>query len=435
MANRRRGKSVVLDSLPSLVTTEGGDSSLGRKKFGNLQINSGTLREIVIVLVGLILVVWLFFGDGGQSSVPKAEVGWIGSRPVQLTDSRYIIPAHFGGVSRDGVKKAPGDKQKSGVVETKTSKKQSGAVYQFSGARSPEMVVVTVIDDNKHPRDYIEKIIENRLEYAQTHNYGLLVKHASDFSKYIEESYNHQSTWARVALAQEAQLSFPDAKWIWYLSEQSLIMEPQVDLLHSLLPNEKLSKEMQRDVPILRFENTHIRTYQNSRVEDISMVFTRNSHGVSTDSFIFRNNLYSRIWLETWSDPLYRTFNRFQNEEQALGHLILWHPQFLVRSSIINPKWLSTIYNKDTSFDEIWNEVGYVKDDFVVALSCDFAAESCKREFQMLWNARTRLAHPQKESEHMPHGQNAVQNEVQVQAQVKAQEKAEEAAAANNVEA
>lgn len=436
---RRRGKSVVFDSLPSLVTTEDDSFSIRRnsEKFSD-KMSREAVREIVMVLVGLALVVWLFFGhtEGPGDSISIRT----GTRQILRSDSPFIVPAHLGtinGNSRDGVKKAPGDKQGMKSLETTSAKKTSGALYQYDGSDAPKLVVVTVIDDNKHPREYIEKVVENRLEFAQRHHYGLLIKYASDFSKFVEDSYNHQVSWSRVALAAEAQISFPGAEWFWYLADDAIIMQPEIDVLNDVLHPNLLEQRLLRQIPVMRYSNTHIKTYRNNRINDINYVFCQGLKGISSKSFFFRNSVASQIWLQLWSEPLYRTFQRFDDEEDALGHLMQWHTQFLVRTGVIEPHFMGSLVITDGLEEEVKNQLAYESGDFVAIIACDYATENCKREFLKKWNERVRSS-PSAANPGRPGAAGAkdsVQNQVQVQAQEKAQEKAEkqiaEQAAAN----
>lgn len=436
---RRRGKSVVFDSLPSLVTTEDDNFSISRNS-GKIsdKMSREAVREIIMVLVGLALVVWLFFGHTtGPNDSLRIRTG---TRQVLHSDSPFIVPAHLGtgsGNSRDGVKKAPGDKQGLKPLEVAGSKKASGVIYQYDGNDAPKLVVVTVIDDNKHPRDYIDQVVENRLEFAQRHHYGLLIKYASEFSKFVEDSFNHQVSWSRVALAGEAHISFPGAEWFWYLADDAIIMQPEIDVLADVLDPSLLEKRLLRQIPVMRYSNTHIKTYRNSRIQDINYLFCQGAKGISSESFFFRNSVASRIWLQLWSEPLYRSFQRFDNEEDALGHLMQWHMQLLVRTGILEPTYMGSLAITEGLDQDVQSQVAYKPGDFVAIVACDYATENCKREFYKKWNERVRSSPMGAVPERPGAGgaRDSVQNEVQVQAQEKAQEKAEkqiaEQAAAN----
>jgi len=435
-SNRRRGKSVVFDSLPSFVTTDGDPVGYSRSKTRfSEKFSREAVREIVLVLIGLALVVWLFFGGEGPPSSNLSPLG-LGNRQLVSSDTPFIVPAHYGsaGAAHDGVKKAPGDKQGMTTLDSTGAKRASNVIVQYDQKKSPELVLVTLIDDNKHPRDYIEKIIENRVEYAQSHGYGVLIKFANDYLRFIEESHNHQPTWARVALAMEAEVSFPRAEWFWYLADDALIMESGFDPLNDLLDPAQLEPRMKRQVPVMRYDNTHIRTYRNNRVQDVSYVLTQDGQMINTDTFFFRNNGASRALLELWAEPLYRKFRRFSSERDALGHMMQWHTQFLVRTAVVEPHYLGSLVVPDGSEDSVWNEVSYKQGDIVAIVSCDYTTEVCKRDFQKKWNERKRPQNAiQQPKEGIQGAKNQVQNQVQVEAQEKAQVKAEKQAAENNV--
>lgn len=447
MANqRRRGRSVVFDALPSLVMAEAEENEpLGRGAVSRTaKFSREAIREILMVLIGLVLIVWLFFG--GWSTDRSTDIT-LGGRTVMHLNSPYLIPAHFAGSvagARDSVVKAPGDKQ--GQNRAKNSplyqvsgydtgdtisgsdqkKTKSSAIYQYTGDVQPRLVILTVLDDTKHSRDYVEKIVENRLEYATAHRFGLLIKFASDYTQMIEVSHNSNPSWARVALSREAMISFPKAEWFWYLDESALIMDSQFDVYEKLLTPDQLDPRMLRDRPVMRYENTHIHTYRGNRAKDVSLVFCQDTKSLNTDSFFFKNSLVSKSWLEMWSQPLYRTHASIQNSEDALGHLMQWHTQYLLRASLLEARYIGSLAFPEKDNAEVAQEVGYQQGDFVVVVTCDYSTETCRREFEKLWSERVRVERAHQNKDALPQGsQDHVQQEVQVQAQEKAQEKAE----------
>lgn len=427
MSNRRRGKSVVFESLPSLVTTDGDLVGYNRRRvpFGE-KLSREAVREIILVLIGIALVVWLFFGGNNDQNLSPMSLG---SKQLVSSDTPYIIPLHYGtsADSREGVKKAPGDKQGITTQDTAGTKRASNVIMQYDRKNGPALVIVTVIDDNKHPRDYIERIIENRREYAESHGYGLLIKFANDYAKFVEVSYNHQATWARVAVAMEAEVSFPKAEWIWYLADEALIMDADYEPLTDLLAPDALEGKMRRQIPVMRYENTHIRTYRNNRVQDVSFVMTLDSQMLNTDSFFYKNNPSSRALLQLWADPLYRKFKRFQGEREALGHVMQWHTQFLVRTAAVDAKYLGSLVVPDGSPEDVWEEVSYKENDPVAIVRCDYTTETCKRDFQKKWNERKRAQIVRETRQGVQGAKDQVQNQVRIEAQEKAQVKAEQA--------
>ncbi|GMM49245.1 alpha-1,6-mannosyltransferase [Starmerella bacillaris] len=415
---RRRGKSVVLDQSPSLVTTSSESSTFLQRRNPN-RFRRFAVRQVAVVLLLLGAVVYFVTKYHVHTDSP-AEVSY-GSRHVVQVTNMHIVPSQFSGTSnsRDGLKKAPADKAGNlGSSELGTSRKAS-TFFHYLGEQSPELVVVSVVDD-KLPREYTDKIIENRLEYCQTHNYGLLVKYASDFQKYVDGSVVKYPGWAKVAISTEAQFTFPNAKWFWLLDGNALIMDPSVDILHTVLDSERLNNEIIPGQSVLRERNQHIRFYKTNQPDEVVFVSAQNQIGVGTDSFVFRNTQIARAMIQTWGEPLYRTSDNLKTEQYALGHMLQWHPQFLLRSAIIPPKLLGTYAVQSEpdltcSFDE---------NDFVALFQCELSKEACKRAFLTQWNARKRAVPALKENAPQV-ARDKVQNKVQVEAQERAQEKAE----------
>lgn len=427
---RRRGKSVVFDDLPSLVTTshDGTAASFLQRRRGSA-FKKVPWRETVVLLsclLGALFLVYKFH----VHSVPPPIV-YYGSKHVVEVQTPFIVPTALGGQNKNaarggGVKKAPGDKQagKPAAADSLAQRKID-TFYHFESPTgdSPRLVVVTLLDD-KLPREHLEKIIENRREYCQAHGFGLLMKYQSEFAKFVDVSATKAPTWARTAFAIEAQFSFPLAEWFWYVEGTALIMDATRNVLTDLLEINALRQKIRPGRPVLRYRNSHIQTYYNGKAEDVSFVTFLDSVGVSTVSFCFRNTLAARTFMQVWGEPLYRTDTETPDEQLALGHMLQWHPQFLVRTGIVDAKNLAAFDEVTESNPKIASELDFNLGDFVVVMQCDMTTEPCRRDFQTKWTNRKR-ARARPEERDVKVARDEVQNQVQVEAQERAQEKAE----------
>lgn len=425
---RRRGKSVVFDDAPSVVTTSHENNSksyLHRRRRSSFKRLPWREAGVLVIFVVMAVVLLLKF----RVNPSRKPLIYYGSKHVVEQRDPFIIPTTIGGQGKggsrgDGVKKAPGDNQGSdlnGLDAPGTRRTDTLHLFQ-SDENSPKYVVVTLLDD-RLPREHLEKIIQNRKEYCEAYGFGLLMKFQSDYAKFFEPAGSKKSSWARNAIASEAQYSFPEAEWFWYLDGSALIMDSTRDI-SKFLTMDSLSKKMRVSQPVLRHENTHIQTYKNSKAENLVFVTFLDSVGVSSTSFCFRNTFAAKAFMQIWGEPLFRTFSGTPDEQYALGHLLQWHPQLLARTGIVDAKELAAFADVQESNPDIASQLDYNPGDFVVVMQCDMTTEQCRHDFQTRWNAR-KVLHPKNTEKDVKVAKDDVQNQVQVEAQERAQEKAE----------
>lgn len=115
-----------------------------------------------------------------------------------------------------------------------------------------------------------------------------------------------------------AMTSFPHSTFFYHLSPHALIMDPQVDLKSSLLERYKLESLMLRDKSVVPPESV-IKTFGHLRGDRIDIVLTQDGEGLCQGSFILRQGEWAKFFLDTWFDPLYRSYN-FQKAE---GHALV----------------------------------------------------------------------------------------------------------------
>jgi mannan polymerase II complex MNN11 subunit len=73
---------------------------------------------------------------------------------------------------------------------------------------------------------------------------------------------------------------------------------------------------MIRDHPVVPPDS--IKTFSHLRGQDVDFLVTQDREGLSTASFVVRNSEWSRFFLETWFDPIYRSYNFQKAETHAL---------------------------------------------------------------------------------------------------------------------
>lgn len=156
-------------------------------------------------------------------------------------------------------------------------------------------------------------------------------------------------SWSKVTAMRHALAEFPDAKYIWYLDQHSFIMNPSLDIDQRLMTSSKLEKNMIKDLPVVPPDSI-IKTFSHLKGDDVEFVITQDKDGLSVGSFIIRNGEWAEFFLDTWFDPLYRTYN-FQKAET---HALVSSSEDAAEISLMLTIDRNTLYNGTLPFCPSW---------------------------------------------------------------------------------
>lgn len=95
-------------------------------------------------------------------------------------------------------------------------------------------------------------------------------------------------------------------------------MNPSLSIQSHLLEKKRLESIMLRDKPVVPPDSV-IKTFSHLKADKIDIVLTQDGEGLCQGSFILRRGEWARFFLDTWFDPLYRSYN-FQKAE---GHALV----------------------------------------------------------------------------------------------------------------
>ena len=163
---------------------------------------------------------------------------------------------------------------------------------------------------------------------------------------------------------------------------------------------------MLREKPVVPPDSV-IKTFGNLKGDRIDLILTQDGEGLCQGSFIVKNGEWARFFLDTWFDPLYRSYNFQKAEAHALvcflpillplplpsqslpaniptpkqEHIVQWHPTILTKLALIPHRLLNT-YNVDIASRGGKDNL-YKEGDFVVRLvGCETDPKrSCEDEF------------------------------------------------------
>ncbi|KAL5046849.1 hypothetical protein BDW71DRAFT_60487 [Aspergillus fruticulosus] len=247
--------------------------------------------------------------------------------------------------------------------------------------RAPSVVIVTLLDRALYSDTYLQKIIKNREDYAQRYGYTNFFANLSEYNSYIG---NSPRSWGIVPAVRHAMASYPSATYFFHLDAHALFMDPNESLEARLLNKHRLESLMRRDVPVVPPDSI-IRTLSHLRPEDIDLIATNDAEDLSTGSFVLRQGDFARFFLDTWFDPLYRSYNFAKAETRSLEYIVQWHPTVLARMALV-PQRVINSYSKDSTCAVV--DGTYKDGDLVIRFfGCDTDLKrNCEREMEPYYN-------------------------------------------------
>ncbi|KAI2642222.1 galactosyl transferase GMA12/MNN10 family-domain-containing protein [Xylaria nigripes] len=222
-------------------------------------------------------------------------------------------------------------------------------IWLFSGSKhkasrpitgKPPVVVVTVFDDKYDNTAYSQLIKDNRVHYAEKHGYGTFIAKAGDY-----DLDGAPASWSKVVAMRHAMTKFPNCKYVWFLDQHALIMSPNSKVEEHVMGTPRLEDMMLKDQPIVPPESI-IKTFSHLKADDVDLVITQDKEGLATSSLVLRNGEWAKFFLDTWFDPMYRSYNFQRAETHALEHIVQWHPTILSKMAVV-PQRTINAYSTD----------------------------------------------------------------------------------------
>lgn len=117
-----------------------------------------------------------------------------------------------------------------------------------------------------------------------------------------------------------ALTKFYYSEYIWYLDQNSLIMNPDLTIENHIMDPKRVESLMIKDQPIVPPDSV-IKTWGGLKGDQVQLVLSQDKEGLSQGSFIVRRGDWSKFFLDTWFDPLYRSYNFQKADTHALVNL------------------------------------------------------------------------------------------------------------------
>lgn len=94
-------------------------------------------------------------------------------------------------------------------------------------------------------------------------------------------------------------------------------MNPELTVEGHIMNTKRLESLMIRDQPIVPPDSV-IKTFPQLKGNQIDLVLTQDKDGLAQGSFIVRRGEWAKFFLDTWFDPLYRSYNFQKADTHAL---------------------------------------------------------------------------------------------------------------------
>lgn len=94
-------------------------------------------------------------------------------------------------------------------------------------------------------------------------------------------------------------------------------MNPAKAIDEHIMQPGHIESVMIKDAPIVPPDSV-IRTFSHLRGDQVDLVLTQDTGGLAQASFIIRNGDWAKFFLDTWFDPLYRSYNFQKADAHAL---------------------------------------------------------------------------------------------------------------------
>lgn len=152
---------------------------------------------------------------------------------------------------------------------------------------------------------------------------------------------NAPASWAKIPAMRHAMTMYPDARYLWFLEQNALIVNMDTAIDEAVLSPASLDTTMLKNQPVAPPDGI-IRTYGNLQGKDVEFIIAQDAEGLETGSFILKNGDYAEFLLDTMWNELYRHYRFQRAETHALSHVVQWHQTVLSKMAILPQNAISS---------------------------------------------------------------------------------------------
>jgi mannan polymerase II complex MNN11 subunit len=114
---------------------------------------------------------------------------------------------------------------------------------------------------------------------------------------------------------------YPHTPYIFYLTSTALIMNPSLSIEDHIMDPYRLESLMLVDKPVVPPDSV-IKTFSHLKGDRIDFVLSQDNEGLAGGSMVIRSGEWAKFFLDSWFDPLYRSYNFQKAEAHALEHIV-----------------------------------------------------------------------------------------------------------------
>jgi mannan polymerase II complex MNN11 subunit len=114
---------------------------------------------------------------------------------------------------------------------------------------------------------------------------------------------------------------YPHTPYIFYLTSTALIMNPSLSIEEHIMDPRRLESLMLVDKPVVPPDSV-IKTFSHLKGDRIDLVLSQDNEGLAGGSMVIRSGEWAKFFLDSWFDPLYRSYNFQKAEAHALEHIV-----------------------------------------------------------------------------------------------------------------
>lgn len=136
------------------------------------------------------------------------------------------------------------------------------------------------------------------------------------------------------------------------------------------------------DLPVVPPDSV-IHTLNTRSADHVELILTQDLEGLSHNCFIVKRGEWAKYFLDSWFDPLYRSYNFQKAEGHALEHLVQWHGTVLTRLAIVPQRTMNS-YTRSSSEVERYQDGDFVA--HFIGCNVEDAGRSCEDEAAPLYD-------------------------------------------------
>lgn len=205
---------------------------------------------------------------------------------------------------------------------------------------------------DKYPREIFDQLKHNRETYCKTHGYinmGVL------FDDYVnDDNKDSAKAWLKVYAIKDAFNKHPNAKWVFWLDVDAIIMDENLDVASHILDPEALKSIVCYDSPIAERGKKYKGKFSPSKdkfnPDEIELVAAQDEWFLNAGVLLIKNTKFMRDIVEKdWLTKENLKRDLVFAEQDVLNDLIMNNQELRKRWAII-PQWAINAYDSSYRF-------------------------------------------------------------------------------------